>query len=129
MEIDTILPEDAIPEDLNFQYMTERTDKESLSKEDFCEWLHEGKFEQDVAGLLINLWVYTISTHPSAALADFYEELLSTFIQEEDYASTYNTEQLLLRDLARFIRMKCKLSFHVESEVPEDIGNIISDQN
>ena len=127
-QIDTILPEDAVPQDLNFQDMKERDNIESLSKEEFCNWLNEGKFEQEIAGMVMNLWLYTISTHSSASLPDFYHELLTTFIQEDIYVSTGATNEVLLCDLAQFIRKMCTLSFHVDCELPSDIEKVISDR-
>ena len=65
--------------------------------------------------------MYELSSHSSARLADFYEELIQTFIQDENYVSHCNTHQLLLQDLCVFVRNKCVLPFHITTDVPEDI--------
>ena len=56
-DIDELLPEDDIPEQLNFKDLDEAEDDTTVSRAIFRDWLTEGKVNCDVAQVLLNFWL------------------------------------------------------------------------
>ena len=55
-EFDEILPEDAVPADLHFEGIDDTDVVEGLACTEFEDWLAEGRYDCNVAQLLLYEW-------------------------------------------------------------------------
>ena len=83
------------PSELHFEDDPEETVEQDLTEEIFTHWIIEGRFDCQVATLMLNLWLYGAQAHPNSTPGDFYAQLL------RDILDTYDAEDPRRHDLYR----------------------------
>ena len=126
-EIDELLPEDDIPNDLHFETIPEDNEVATVSFALFRDWLQEGKFNCDVAQMLLAFWIddRAQSKHYEI-LDDFFSSLVTQMKAEVDVLQTSNEQDdtLTVEWLGEFILKHCNVPYSVpeaslESLLPE----------
>ena len=74
-ELEELLPEDAVPEELNFQDIDEELPAVGLSRSMFVDWLVEGRQDCDVARALGQLWVRELRGGANESAEDYFQGL------------------------------------------------------
>ena len=130
-QIEEILPEDAVPKDLHFEDIDETEKVEGLSLSDFEDWLTEGRYDCNVAQLLLYEWTQRYAATDNDCLHDLFTQLLHDFHQEQEETET-TTEQardrLSLAFLAKFIQTRCALNFHVQGTTDAEIRTELAER-
>ena len=75
-QLEQLLPEDGVPEDLNFQDIDEALPTGGLTRVLFVDWLQEGRHDCPVAQVLLNAWATRLQGAANESLEDFFERLL-----------------------------------------------------
>jgi hypothetical protein len=75
-QLEQLLPEDGVPEDLNFQDIDEALPTGGLTRALFVDWLQEGRHDCPVAQALLNAWATRLQGAANESLEDFFERLL-----------------------------------------------------
>ena len=57
-EFEEILPENAVPDGLNFRSVDDVDDATTITRIEFQDWLTEGRHSCDVAQSLLHVWVH-----------------------------------------------------------------------
>ena len=70
------LPEDAVPDDLNFQPLDEDLPSGHLGKQMFVDWMQFGRQDCDVATALGYSWTENLRGSGGESLGEFYDRLL-----------------------------------------------------
>ena len=78
-EMETIVPEDALPSQLNFQYLREDDLVTELSFVSFQDWLVEGKFNCDFAQAMLHTWMHDMRGSENDTLHDFFDQLFDEY--------------------------------------------------
>ena len=109
--IDTILPEEGIPEGLNMEYTRDNEDIMDLGMSElmFTHWIVEARFDPgcDIARTLLHRFtdgVYS-NAHANSTLGDFYHHLLHDIVDlyDADNVKRHDTKRLKVWWLARYI--------------------------
>ena len=131
-EIDELLPEDDIPNDLHFETIPEDNDAATVSLALFRDWLQEGRFNCDVAQMLLAFWIDDrAQSRHYETLDDFFSSLVSQRKAEVDIpqASDEHEDTLTVGWLGEFIIQHCNVPYSapeasLESLLPELIQRI-----
>ena len=114
-DIDELLPEDDIPEQLNFKDLGEAEDDTTVSRAIFRDWLTEGKLNCDVAQVLLNFWLDDRAQNKQCeTVDDFFFSLLQQKCEDETLDNALHTDDnLSLQWIANFIVSHCALPYTV----------------
>ena len=123
------LPEDTVPEELNCQSFHDDSDEDVLRTEDFCHWLHEGKF----AKLLAGRWAFDLTKEDRQAdtfvdlFHSIYAEIAEKYVDFDEFQPHVNSTTIPISLLARWI-YDCISLQHVtfKNEDADDIINEIT---
>ena len=125
-DLDHVLPDDGVPEELNFQPLPEdEPENAELDDASFVDWLHQGAFNCDVAQTLLHAWCNTFNAHGNDTLRGFFRDLLLEYGASEEYQRktsdpTVPPSTLPLPWLATFILARCHLLFTVPATTSRD---------
>ena len=71
-----MLPEDGLPETLHVEDLEDEEPASGLSKQDFQDWLWEGRHDCEVALAFLRMWVGTMRGTGNDTIGDFFDQLL-----------------------------------------------------
>ena len=74
--LEEALPEDGVPDELNFNDLPEDIDHTSLTEQDFVDWMTEGQHDLDVARTLTYAWCYTLRGSDNDSLPDLFTRIV-----------------------------------------------------
>ena len=75
-DINAVLPEDGVPETLHIEDLEDEEPASGLSKQDFQDWLWEGRHDCEVALAFLRMWVGTMRGTGNDTIGDFFDQLL-----------------------------------------------------
>ena len=74
-----------MPDGLQFQDLEEEPEKVGITREGFCNWLQEGRYDCTTAIAVLHSWLYgPNSAHGNSSSKDFFDSLLE-FLHNPDY--------------------------------------------
>ena len=129
------LPEDAVPDDLNFQPLDEQLPTGHVSKQVFVDWMQLGRHDCDVAKAIGYAWTENLKGSGGETLGEFYDRLLVEREENEnDWPEANNQEcphdELSVPWLARFIHAQIgeNLAFSLDGDSLETRLSALSDK-
>ena len=124
------LPDDGIPEDLQMHEFDDNYDDEVLTQTDFCHWLHEGKFDLQVAKQIAHTWLLNPNNSDADTFVDCFDtlrgEILRKYLDEPEIDTELFTDNMSVSLLAKWIYDTQTLRFPITSQEAEDIQDEIA---
>ena len=117
-EIEEHFPEDAVPEELNFQDAVDDASHDGLTRNVFHEWLQEGRNDCEMARTLLHTWLHDLTTSDNDSIPDFFDALEFEFRETLDTAAAISedcgTGVLPFSFIADFMFRTCVLPFQTK---------------
>ena len=104
-EIADVLPEDGVPESLVVQDLDAVPEPTGLTRDNFQDWLREGRHDCDAAKEMRRFWFYVRPGSSHDTEADFFDQLHAEFAETLPTLPILIVDDKLLQTLATTTRL------------------------
>ena len=125
--IEELLPEDGVPDTLKIDDLDEKDFPSSLSRNDFQDWLWEGRHDCDVAFAILRLWISKLRGSGNATLNELYDQFLDMYPSPE-LDEPHQEKLLPVAAIASALQNFESVPFEIAGMSPQEIHDALCQQ-